>query len=349
MIIDKLFSFVSHDVGIDLGTSNTMVWIRGKGVMIREPSVVARQKKTKEILAIGKEAKKMVGKTPATIEVIRPLRDGVIADFDATEAMLKKYIHEVHESEAFFPKIPKPRVAIGIPSGVTEVERKAVQDAALSAGARKAYLIEEPMAAAIGIGLPIEKPQGILLVDVGGGTTEIAIISLGGIVIERCLRVAGDEMDEAIVSYMRLKYSLLLGEATAEETKIQLGSAYPQERIRQAIIRGRDLETGLPKSLKVGSEEIREAVLPVVRQIVDQISEVIEETPPELVSDIVVRGITLCGGGSQLAGLDKLISEEIKMPVWVADDPMSAVVRGCGKLLEKELLLEKIRVTGGLR
>lgn len=349
MIIDKLFSLVSHDVGIDLGTSNTMVWIKGKGVMIREPSVVARQKKTKEILAIGKEAKKMVGKTPATIEVVRPLRDGVIADFDATEAMLKKYIHEVHESEAFFPKIPKPRVAIGIPSGVTEVERKAVQDAALSAGARKAYLIEEPMAAAIGIGLPIEKPEGILLVDIGGGTTEIAIISLGGIVIERCLRVAGDEMDEAIVSYMRLKYSLLLGEATAEETKIQLGSAYPQERIRQAIIRGRDLETGLPKSLKVGSEEIREAISPIVRQIIDQISEVIEETPPELVSDIVVRGITLCGGGSQLAGLDKLISEEIKMPVWVADDPMSAVVRGCGKLLEKELLLEKIRVTGGLR
>ncbi len=349
MIIDKLFSFISHDVGIDLGTSNTMVWVKGKGVMIREPSVVARQKKTKEILAIGKKAKKMAGKTPATIEVIRPLRDGVIADFDATEEMLKKYIHEVHESEAFFPKIPKPRVAIGIPSGVTEVERKAVQDAALSAGARKAYLIEEPMAAAIGIGLPIEKPEGILLVDIGGGTTEIAIISLGGIVIERCLRVAGDEMDEAIVSYMRLKYSLLLGEATAEEIKIQLGSAYPQERIRQAIIRGRGLETGLPKSLKVGSEEIREAISPVVRQIVDQISEVIEETPPELISDIVVRGITLCGGGSQLAGLDKLISEEIKMPVWVADDPMSAVVRGCGKLLEKELLLEKIRVTGGLR
>lgn len=349
MIIDKLFSFIFYDVGIDLGTSNTMVWVKEKGVLIREPSVIARQKKTKEILAIGSKAKKMVGKTPEMIEVIRPLRDGVIADFDATEAMLKHYIQEIHQSGPFFPKIPKPRIVIGIPSGVTEVERKAVQDAALSAGARKAFLIEEPMAAAIGIGLPIEKPEGMLLVDVGGGTTEIAVISLGGIVIERCLRIAGDEIDEAVVSYMRLKYSLLLGEATAEEIKIHLGSAYPQEKIRQQIIRGRDLETGLPKSLKIGSEEVREAIAPVIRQIVDQISEVIEETPPELVSDIVARGITLCGGGSQLAGLDKLIAEETKMPVWVADDPMTAVVRGCGKVLENEELLKKVRVTGGLR
>lgn len=349
MIIDKLFSFIFYDVGIDLGTSNTMVWVKEKGVLIREPSVIARQKKTKEILAIGSKAKKMVGKTPEMIEVIRPLRDGVIADFDATEAMLKHYIQEIHQSGPFFPKIPKPRIVIGIPSGVTEVERKAVQDAALSAGARKAFLIEEPMAAAIGIGLPIEKPEGMLLVDVGGGTTEIAVISLGGIVIERCLRIAGDEMDEAVVSYMRLKYSLLLGEATAEEIKIHLGSAYPQEKIRQQIIRGRDLETGLPKSLKIGSEEVREAIAPIIRQIVDQISEVIEETPPELVSDIVARGITLCGGGSQLAGLDKLIAEETKMPVWVADDPMTAVVRGCGQVLEDESLLKKVRVTGGLK
>ncbi len=348
-MLDSLFGLVSHDVGIDLGTSNTMVWVKEKGIVIREPSVVARQKKTKEILAIGTKAKKMVGKTPEMIEAILPLRDGVIADFDATEAMVKQYIQEIHESGPLFPKIPKPRVVIGIPSGVTEVERKAVQDATLSAGARRAYLIEEPMAAAIGIGLPIEQPEGMLLVDIGGGTTEIAVISLGGIVIERCLRIAGDEMDEAVISYMRLKYSLLLGEATAEEIKIQLGSAYPQEKIRQAIIRGRDLETGLPKSLRVGSEEIREAITPVIRQIVDQLSEVIEETPPELVSDIVARGITLCGGGSQLAGLDKLIAEETKMPVWVADDPMTAVVRGCGKVLEDVSLLKKVRVTGGLR
>lgn len=349
MILDSLFRYVSHDVGIDLGTSNTMIWVRGKGIVIRQPSVVARQKKTKEILAIGSKAKKMVGKTPAVIEAIRPLNDGVIADFDAAEAMVKQYIQEVHESGPLFPKIPKPRVVIGIPSGVTEVERKAVQDAALGAGARKAYLIEEPMAAAIGIGLTIEQPEGVLLVDIGGGTTEIAVISLGGIVIERCLRIAGDEMDEAVISYMRLKYSLLLGEATAEDIKIQLGSAYPQEKIRQAIIRGRDLEIGLPKSLRVGSEEIREAIAPVIRQIVDQISEVIEETPPELVSDIVARGVTLCGGGSQLVGLDKLIAEETKMPVWVADDPMTAVVRGCGRVLEDDSLLKKVRVTGGLR
>ncbi len=349
MVIDSLFGLVSHDVGIDLGTSNTMIWVKEKGVVVREPSVVARHKKTKEILAIGSKAKKMVGKTPEMIEAVRPLRDGVIADFDAAEVMVKQYIRDIHDSGPFFPKIPKPRVVIGIPSGVTEVERKAVQDATLGAGARKAYLIEEPMAAAIGIGLPIDKPEGMLLVDIGGGTTEIAVISLGGIVIERCLRVAGDEMDEAIISYMRLKYSLLLGEATAEEVKIQLGSAYPQERIRQMIIRGRDLETGLPKSLKVGSEEVREAVSPVIRQIVDQISEVIEETPPELVADIVSRGITLCGGGSQLAGLDKLITEETKMPVWLADKPMSAVVRGCGKVLEDAKLLKKVQVVGGLK
>src|SRR4030043_160748 len=349
MIFDFLFSLISHDVGIDLGTSNILVWVKEKGIVIREPSVVARHKKTKEILAIGSKAKKMIGKTPEMIEVIRPLRDGVMADFDAAEVMLKKYIEEIHQSGPLFPRIPKPRVVIGIPSGVTEVERKAVQDAALSAGARKAYLIEEPMAAAIGIGLPIEKPEGALLVDIGGGTTEIAVISLGGIVIERCLRIAGDEMDEAVITYMRLKYSLLLGEATAEEIKIQLGSAYPQERIREMIVRGRGLETGLPKSLKVGSEEIREAISPIVRQIVDQISEVIEETPPELVADIVARGITLCGGGSQLAGLDKLIAEETKMPVWLADNPMNAVVKGCGKVLEEESLLRKVRVTGGLR
>lgn len=349
MWLDRIFSLVSHDVGIDLGTSNILVWVKEKGVVIREPSVVARQKKTKEILAIGHQAKKMIGKTPEMIEAVRPLRDGVIADFDAAEAMVREYIRAVHQSGPFFPKIPKPRVVIGIPSGVTEVERKAVQDAALGAGARKAYLIEEPMAAAIGVGLPIEKPEGMFLVDIGGGTTEIAVISLGGIVIERCLRIAGDEMDEAVTTYMRLKYSLLLGEASAEEVKIQLGSAYSQEKIRQAIIRGRDLETGLPKSLKVGSEEIREAIAPVIRQIVDQISEVIEETPPELVSDLVARGITLCGGASQLAGLDKLIAEETKMPVWLADNPMEAVVKGCGKVLENPSLLKKVKVTGGLK
>lgn len=348
-MLDRLFSLVSHDVGVDLGTANTLILVRGKGIAIREPSVVARHKKTKEILAIGRAAKKMVGKTPATIEAIRPLRDGVIADFDATEAMLTHYIRQVHQSGGTIPKLPKPRVVIGIPSGVTEVERRAVQDAALSAGARKAYLIEEPMAAAIGVDLPIEFPEGLLIVDIGGGTSEIAVISLGGIVVERCLRIAGDEMDEAIVNYMRLKYSLLLGPASAEEVKIQLGSAYPQEKERQMIIRGRDIETGLPKSLKISSSEVREAIAPVVRQIIDNISDVIEETPPELVGDILKRGITLCGGLAQLRGIDQLIAEETKMPVWVADDPMTAVVQGCGKVLEDEELLKRVRVTGGLR
>jgi len=348
-MLDLIFSFFSHDIGIDLGTANTLVLVLGKGIVIREPSVIARQKKTKEILAIGSKAKKMIGKVPGMIEVIRPLKDGAIADFDATEAMLTHYIREAHESPGIIPKIPKPRVVVGIPLGVTEVERRAVQDACLSAGARKAYLIEEPMAAAIGIGLPIDQPEGILVVDIGGGTTEIAVISLGGIVIERCLRIAGDEMDEAIISFMRLKYSILLGEATAEEIKIQLGSTYPQEKEKQMVVRGRDLESGLPKSIKIGTNEVREAIAPVVRQIVEAISEVIEETPPELISDIVARGITLCGGAAQLIGFDKLIAEETKMPVWLADEPMTCVVRGCGKVLEDEGLLKRIRVTGGLR
>jgi len=348
-MLDLIFSFFSHDIGIDLGTANTLVLVLGKGIVIREPSVIARQKKTKEILAIGSKAKKMIGKTPGMIEVIRPLKDGVIADFDATEAMLTHYIREVHESPGIIPKIPKPRVVVGIPLGVTEVERRAVQDACLSAGARKAYLIEEPMAAVIGVGLPIDQPEGMLVVDIGGGTTEIAVISLGGIVIERCLRIAGDEMDEAIISFMRLKYSILLGEATAEEIKIQLGSTYPQEKEKQMVVRGRDLESGLPKSIKIGTNEVREAIAPVVRQIVEAISEVIEETPPELISDIVARGITLCGGAAQLIGFDKLIAEETKMPVWLADEPMTCVVRGCGKVLEDKGLLKRVRVTGGLR
>lgn len=329
-----------------------MVAVKGKGVIVREPSVVARQKKTKKILAIGSRAKKMVGKTPVAIETIKPLQDGVIADFDATEAMLTKYIREAHGSGGLIPRIPKPRVAVGIPSGVTEVERRAVQDAALSAGARKVFLVEEPMAAAIGVGLPIEQPEGMLIVDIGGGTTEIAVISLGGIVIERCLRIAGDEMDEAVISFMRLKYSILLGETTAEEIKIQLGSAYSptgEKKGKHLVVRGRDLEAGLPKSIKISTNEVREAIAPVVRQVVEAIVDVIEETPPELVADIVARGITLCGGGAQLGGFDKLIAEETKMPVWLADDPMTAVVKGCEKVLEDEGLLKRVRVTGGLK
>ncbi|MBN1168869.1 rod shape-determining protein [Candidatus Woesebacteria bacterium] len=337
----------SHDVGIDLGTANTLVWVGGKGIVIREPSVVARHKKTKEILAIGSSAKKMLGRAPGTIETIRPLRDGVIADFDATAAMLKYYIRKVHESGTIIPKIPRPRVVIGIPSGVTEVERKAVSDAALTSGAYEAHLIEEPMAAAIGAELPVTKPEGIFIVDIGGGTSEIAAISLGGIVVGRSIRIAGDEMNEAIANYVRLKYSLLLGEPTSEEIKLSIGSCGPIKEEKFTVARGRDLETGLPKSIKLSNTEIQEALSSVVHEIVSSIVDTLEETPPELVSDIMERGIVLAGGGSLLSGIDKLIEEKTKMPVWIADDPITCVARGCGGLLSDPKLLKKINVTKG--
>ncbi len=353
-MLDYLFSLVSHDLGIDLGTANTLVLVKGRGIMIREPSVVTLHKRTKKVLAVGTEAKKMLGKTPATVTAIRPLRDGVISDFDATLAMLAYYIKKVHETPGIIPKIPKPKVVIGIPSGVTEVEQRAVQSAALSAGARKAYLISEPMAAAIGIGLPVDESSGSLVVDIGGGTTEIAIIALGGIVVNKSIRVAGDEMDEAIISYLRLKYGVLIGEATAEDVKLSIGTAFPRKDLtsgmeHHAVVRGRDLETGLPRSLKVSESEIREALSPVVQQIIAAIKELIEETPPELISDLLSRGIALAGGGALLVGMDQAVADAIKLPVWVADDPLTAVVRGTGKVLEDEKLLQRIRITGGLR
>jgi rod shape-determining protein MreB len=331
---------------------------------------VARHRKTKQILAIGEEAKKMLGRTPATIEAIRPLKDGVIADFDATEAMLKHYILRVHESGKLIPRIPRPRVVVGIPSGVTEVERRAVQEAALSAGARQAFLIEEPMAAAIGAGLPIDDPGGVMMVDIGGGTSEMAVISLGGIVLNKSIRVAGDELDEAVIHYMRLKYNLLLGERTAEDVKMTIGNAHqgafllPSKKlgeneegdddkkklgVKYMVVRGRDLESGLPRSVKINSDEVREAMLPVLREITMAVADLIEETPPELVSDILERGIVMAGGGSLIAGMDKLMSEETRMPVYVTEDPMTAVVMGCGKVLSDVKLLERVRVTGGLR
>lgn len=354
-MFDKLWSYLSFDIGIDLGTVNTLVLIKGKGIVIREPTVVALHKKSRQILAIGSEAKRMLGRTPAAIEAIRPLRDGVISDFDTTEAMLRYFIHKVHDIPAksrwSLPKIPRPRVVVGIPSGVTEVERRAVQDACLSAGARAAFLIEEPMAAAIGAKLPVEEPEGVMVVDIGGGTTEIAVISLGGMVINRSLRIAGDEMDEAIVAYMRTRYGLLIGERTAEEVKIEIGSAYPLEKADSmaTVIRGRDLQTGLPKSIKVTASEIREALTTIVTQIVGTIQEVLEETPPELLTDIVDRGIYLAGGGALLRGLDKKIAEETRLPVYVANDPLTTVVRGCGEVLNNLDLLSKVKVTGGLR
>lgn len=350
----SIWQLFSHDIGIDLGTVNTLVLVKGKGIVIREPTVVALHKKTRQILAIGTEAKRMLGRTPAAIEAVRPLRDGVISDFDTTEAMLRFFIHKVHENpgKGIFSmfKIPRPRVVVGIPSGVTEVERRAVQDACLSAGAREAYLIEEPMAAAIGSKLPVEAPEGVMVVDIGGGTTEIAVISLGGMVINKSLRVAGDELDEEIINYMRIRYGMLIGERTAEEVKIEIGSAYPVGKDDLVtVIRGRDLSNGLPKSLKITAAEIREALSPVVSQMIAAIGEILEETPPELLTDIVERGIFLAGGGALLRGLDKRIAEETKLPVYVADDPLTTVVRGCGEVLNNLDLLSKIKVTGGLR
>ncbi len=345
-MINWLLGIFSHDIGIDLGTANTLVYVVGKGIVIREPSAVARHKKTKEILAIGTAAKKMVGRTPSTIESVRPLRDGVIADFDATAAMLTHYVRRVHESGTLIPKIPRPKMIVGIPSGVTEVERRAVVDAAIDAGARRAYLVEEPMAAAIGAGLPVTDPKGIFIVDIGGGTSEIAVISLGGIVIGRSVRIAGDKMDEAIMNYFRLKYSILLGQPTAETLKISIGTATPFPEIKYSVVRGRDLETGLPRSIKITSEEVREALSPIIHEIVGHIKDTLEESPPELVSDVMEQGIILAGGGAMIHGIDKVIAEATKTNVIVADEPITCVVKGCGMLLSDPVLLNKIHVTG---
>lgn len=355
-MLGKLWQYFAHDIGIDLGTVNTLVLVKGKGIVIREPTVVALHKKTRQILAIGTEAKRMLGRTPAAIEAIRPLRDGVISDFETTEVMLRYFIQKVHQnpskSRFALPKIPKPRIVVGIPSGVTEVERRAVQDACLVAGAREAYLIEEPMAAAIGAKLPIEEPEGVMIVDIGGGTTEIAVISMGGMVINKSLRVAGDELDLDIINYMRSRYGMLIGERSAEEVKIEIGSAHPIDGKADdgvTVIRGRDIASGLPKSLRITASEIREAMTPTVNQIVGAVQEVLEETPPELLTDVVERGIYLAGGGSLIRGLDKKIAEETKIPVYVADDPLTTVVRGCGEVLNNLDLLSKVKVTGGLR
>lgn len=353
LMLSKFWQLFSHDIGIDLGTVNTLIAVRGKGIVIREPSVVAVHKKTRQVLEIGIEAKKMIGRTPAAIEAVRPLKDGVISDFDTTEAMLRHFIQKVHSTprKGFLnmPRLPRPRVVIGIPSGVTEVERRAVQDAAISAGAREAFLIEEPMADAIGADLNIEEAEGNMVCDIGGGTTEIAVISLGGMVLNRSLRVAGDEMDEDIISYMRMRYGLLIGERTAEEIKIELGSAFPLEKEKETVVRGRELSSGLPKSIRISSVEVREAISGTITQIINNIHEVLEETPPELLSDILERGIIITGGGALIRGLDKRISDEAKIPVWVADDPLTTVVRGCCKVLDNLDLLSKVRVTGGLK
>ncbi|MFQ5879052.1 MAG: rod shape-determining protein [Dehalococcoidia bacterium] len=340
-VINSFLGLFSHDIGIDLGTANTLVMVRGRGIVVDEPSVVAIDKAKRRILAIGIEAKRMVGRTPSNIIAVRPLKDGVISDFEVTERMLHYFIRSVHDH--FGLGVPRPRVVIGIPSGVTEVEKRAVHDAALNAGARAAYLLEEPMAAAIGAGLPVMEPSGAIIVDIGGGTTEVAVVSMGGIVVSTSIRVAGDEMDQDIITYARQVHNLLIGERTAEEIKIVAGSAYPVKQETKVTIRGRDLATGLPKAVEVSSVEIRDALSNSVNAIVDAVRSTIEVTPPELVSDIMYRGIVLAGGGALLPGLDRKIAHETRFPVVVAEDPLTCVVRGTGEVLEETEILAKVQ------
>src|SRR6202158_5444307 len=338
---NSVMGMFSRDIGIDLGTANTLVLVRGKGIVINEPSVVAIDAKTKRPLAVGADAKRMVGRPPANIVAVRPLKDGVISDFDVTELMLHYFIRKVHER---FTIVPKPRVVIGSPSGVTEVERRAVHDAAIEAGAREAHLIEEPMAAAIGAGLPITEPTGNMIVDIGGGTTEGAGISLARGVFSRSGRVAGDKMDEAIIQHIKRKYNLLIGERTAELIKITIGSAYPGNEIQTMEIKGRDLVAGVPKIIEITDEEIREALMEPGRQVVESVRIALERTPPELASDIVDKGIVLAGGDALLRNLDVLLREETGLPVTLADDPLTAVVMGAGKALDEASLLRALTV-----
>jgi rod shape-determining protein MreB and related proteins len=330
--INWLLGFLSLDIGIDLGTANTLVHVRGKGIVINEPSWVAIDKRTRKPLKIGLQAREMVGRTSGSISVVRPLRDGVISEFEITEAMLEYFIGKVHEQSVV--PLPRPRVVIGIPSGVTEVEKRAVYDASMSAGARETFLIEEPTAAAIGAGLPIGEARGSMIVDIGGGTTEVAVLSLGGVVVSRSLRVAGDEMDQEIVQYLRNKYNLLVGERIAEQVKWNIGSAFPLPVEKSAEVRGRNLVTGLPESIEISSIEVREALSGSVQVIVETIKDALDEVPPEIVADLMDVGICLAGGGALLHGLAERLSDELNLRVWVAEDPLTCVARGTGILLE---------------
>lgn len=321
----------TKEIGIDLGTANTLVYLKGKGIILREPSVVAVNNHTKQVLAVGLDAKQMIGRTPGNITAIRPLKDGVIADFETTQGMLKYFIKKATGNNP----LTRPRVVICVPSGVTEVEKRAVVDSAMSAGAKEAYLIEEPMASAIGAGLPVAEPSGSMVVDIGGGTSEVAVISLGGIVVSRSLRVAGDEFDDAIIHYIKKEYNLMIGERTAEDIKLKIGSAYKPDQEESYKVSGRDLVTGLPKELAISSDEIRESLREPIFSVVDSIKLTLEKTPPELASDIMERGIMLAGGGALLKGFDRLISEETGIPVFIAEQPIDCVVLGTGKVLEE--------------
>jgi rod shape-determining protein MreB len=341
MLFDWVYGLFSNDLAIDLGTATTLTFVKGKGIVANEPSVVAVQRGAsgaKKVLAVGKEAKEMLGRTPGNIVAIRPMKDGVIADFEVTEAMLRYFITKAHNRRT----LVRPRIIVCVPSGITEVEKRAVRDSALAAGAREVYLIEEPMAAAIGAGLPITEPSGNMIVDIGGGTTEVAVISLAGIVFAKSIRVAGDKMDEAIVQYIKRKYNLLIGERSAEQIKKDIGSAYPMDEVLTVEVKGRDLVAGVPKTLTVNSDEIREALQEPVNAIVDAVRVVLERTPPELSADIVDKGIVLSGGGSQLKNLDVLLREETGLPVMVSENPQLAVVLGAGRALDELRLLREV-------
>ncbi|ECO7091289.1 TPA: rod shape-determining protein [Campylobacter coli] len=342
MILDQLIGFFSSDMGIDLGTANTLVLVKDKGIVINEPSVVAVERERygsrAKILAVGKEAKDMVGKTPGSIEAIRPMKDGVIADFDMTEKMIRYFIEKTHRRKSFL----RPRIIISVPYGLTQVERKAVRESALSAGAREVFLIEEPMAAAIGANLPIQEPKGNLVVDIGGGTTEIGVISLGGLVISKSIRTAGDKLDTSIVNYVKEKYNLIIGERTGEEIKIAIGSAIQLPKELSMVVKGRDQVSGLLSRIELTSEDVREAMREYLKEIADALKMVLEMMPPDLASDIVENGVVLTGGGALIRGLDKYLSEIVRLPVYIADEPLLAVAKGTGKALEEISLLQQL-------
>lgn len=344
MIFDSFLGIFSNDLAIDLGTANTVVYVKGKGIIAFEPSVVAVQKDQrgmKKVLAVGKEAKEMLGRTPGNIEAIRPMREGVIADFEVTEAMLRYFIRKAHNRKTLI----RPRIIISVPFGITEVEKRAVRESAESAGAREVFLIEEPMAAAIGAGLPITEPSGNMIVNIGGGTTQVAVISLAGVVYSKSIRIAGDKMDDAIMSYLKRKYNMLIGERTAEQVKINIGTAYPESEVRTMEIKGRDLVAGVPKTLEINSEEVREAIQEPINAIIEAVKIALERTPPELAADIVDRGICMAGGGALLRNIDVLIREETDLPVMIADDPQTCVVLGTGKALDQLDTLKGITIT----
>jgi rod shape-determining protein MreB len=342
-LIESFLGLITYDLGIDLGTANTMVYMRNHGIVVSEPSVVAIEKRSKTILAVGKEARQMIGRTPANIVAIRPLKGGVISDFDTTQAMIHHFIHKAHNYFGKSFKIPRPRVIIGVPSSVTEVERQAVIDAAKTAGAREVFIVEEAMAAAIGAGLPIEDASGSMIIDVGGGTTDIAVFSLGDIVIDKTMKVAGDEMDEDIINYVRGKYNMLIGERTAEDIKISMGSAMPLKKEKRASVQGRDLLTGLPKTVELSSIEVREGIMNSLSLITEAIKDAIEETPPELLRDLLTSGISLTGGGALIRGLDSFWSKELNIPVKIVEDPLSTVARGTSLMLDHIELLERVQ------